>query len=105
MSSAVVSAQNANGYSHIMACASNTGKNYIPRVGAALDVSPLSDVLEVVDEKTFVRPMYAGNALAKVTTSDAVKVMTIRTTAFDKAADSGGSGAVEDLAVDETNAR
>ena len=61
-----------------------------------LDVSPLTDVVEVVSEDTFVRPMYAGNALSTVKTSDALKLLTVRTTAFDKAAETGGAGAVAD---------
>jgi len=97
--SAILTAHAANSYSAILAAGSNSGKNYIPRVGALLDVSPLSDVLEVFGSKEFARPMYAGNALAKVTTSDSVTVMTVRTTAFDKAAETGGSAAVEGLEV------
>jgi len=99
MSAAVLSAHSSNAYTHIMAPASNGGKNWVPRVGAALDVSPLADVLEVHGENTFVRPMYAGNALAKVTTTDKVKVMTVRTTAFEKAASEGGSAPVEPLEI------
>jgi electron transfer flavoprotein alpha subunit len=96
MTNCVVAAQEAGNYSHIIAPACNVTKNYVPRVAAALDVACLSDVLEVIDENTFVNPMYAGNALATVTLADPVKLMTIRTTAFEKAATEGGSGAVED---------
>ncbi|GMI05606.1 hypothetical protein TrLO_g11672 [Triparma laevis f. longispina] len=95
ISAAIQAAHAASPFTHIMAAASNQGKNAIPRAAAALNASPVADVIEVHSEDTFVRPMYAGNALAKVQNSDAVKFLTIRPTAFDKAADSGGSGSVE----------
>ena len=85
-------------YSHILAPATTTGKNMLPRVGALLDVQPLSDVSKIESADTFVRPIYAGNAFATVQSSDAIKVMTIRTTAFDAAPATGGSAAVETLA-------
>lgn len=84
-----------DGYSHIFFASTNEGKNIAPRVCAKLDVSPISDVLEVLGEDSFKRPMYAGNAIATVKSSDSVKIATIRTTAFDKAETSGGSGAEE----------
>ena len=84
-------------YSHILAPATTSGKNMLPRVGALLDVQPLSDVSGIVSADTFVRPIYAGNAFATVQSKDKVKVMTIRTTAFDPAAE-GGSAAVEKIA-------
>lgn len=93
-----------NAYTHVLAASTNTGKNYIPRVAALLDVSPLSDVSAVVDENTFKRPMYAGNAIATVKMTDKVKVMTIRATAFDKAADAGGSATVEDVSGTDSTA-
>ncbi|KAH9253930.1 hypothetical protein BASA81_008054 [Batrachochytrium salamandrivorans] len=71
-------------FTHILALASNEGKNILPRVAAKLDVQPMSDVVKVVDANTFVRPVYAGNALATVKSSDKVKLLTIRQTAFDK---------------------
>ena len=75
--------------------ATTTGKNVAPRVAALLDVMQISDILSVEGEDTFTRPIYAGNAIATVQTSDAKKVITVRTTAFDKAATEGGSGEVE----------
>lgn len=68
-------------------------KNVLPRVAALLDVQPVTDVVKVVDAATFVRPMYAGNALATVTTAEPIKVLSVRATAFDKAPATGGQGA------------
>ena len=78
--------------------ATTTGKNIAPRVAALLDVMQVSDVLSVEGEDTFTRPIYAGNAIATVQTKDAKKVLTVRTTAFEKAAAEGGSGTVEAVA-------
>src|SRR5215475_10058004 len=74
------------------------GKNLMPRVAALLDVQQISEVMAVESADTFVRPIYAGNALATVKSSDAIKVMTVRATAFEAAAATGGSGAREDVA-------
>jgi electron transfer flavoprotein alpha subunit len=95
MTNCIKAAQEAGGYSHILAPANNSSKNYVPRLAAVLDCAPLSDVMDIIDEDTFVNPMYAGNSLATVKLNDAVKLMTVRTTAFDKAAAEGGSAAVE----------
>ena len=84
----------ADGYDAVLAPASNDGKNVMPRIAAKLDVAPISDIVEVVGADTFVRPIYAGNALETIQTSDAKKVITVRPTAFD-AAGEGGSAAVE----------
>jgi electron transfer flavoprotein alpha subunit len=84
----------APGYSHILAPATSHGKNVLPRVAALLDVAQISDIVAVESPDTFVRPIYAGNALATVKSSDAVKVITVRTTAFDPAGQ-GGNAAVE----------
>jgi electron transfer flavoprotein alpha subunit len=81
-----------------LAPATTTGKNVAPRVAALLDVAQLSDILSVESEKTFTRPIYAGNAIATVESSDAKLVITVRGTAFEKAAAEGGSAAIEDVA-------
>ncbi len=86
----------ASGFSHILAPATAHGKNILPRVAARLDVAQVSDIIGVVAPDTFTRPIYAGNAIATVQSADAVKVITVRTTAFD-AAGQGGSAAVETL--------
>ena len=88
----------ASGYSHILAPATTQGKNFLPRVAALLDVAQISDVVAVESADTFVRPIYAGNALATVKSADVIKVMTVRTTAFDPA-EGGGSAAVEAIAA------
>jgi len=91
VASLLVSLQKQHKFTHIVGVASNEGKNIIPRTAAVLDVQPLSDVIQVVSNDTFVRPVYAGNALATVQSTDSVKVLTVRGTAFEKAADKGGS--------------
>jgi len=84
-----------DGYDAFLAPATTTGKNIAPRVAALLDVMQLSDIISVEGPRTFTRPIYAGNAIATVTSSDAKLVITVRTTAFEKAAAEGGSAAVE----------
>lgn len=85
----------AGDYSHIVAPATTTGKNFMPRVAALLDVSMLSEITAVVDAQTFERPIYAGNATATVKTTEDKVVVTVRTTAFDPVASEGGSASVE----------
>lgn len=85
----------AGDYEAILAPATTSGKNVMPRVAAALDVAQISEITAVIDANTFQRPIYAGNAIATVQTSDAKKVITVRTTAFDKAATEGGSASTE----------
>jgi electron transfer flavoprotein alpha subunit len=89
--------QLAKGYSHVLAPATSNGKNVMPRVAALLDVQQISDISGVESADTFVRPIYAGNALATVKSKDPVKVITVRTTAFDAAAATGGSAPVESV--------
>ncbi|GLT23685.1 electron transfer flavoprotein subunit alpha [Zoogloea oryzae] len=86
------------GYSHVLAPATTFGKNVLPRVAALLDVAQISDIVGIESADTFVRPIYAGNALATVKSADPVKVITVRTTAFDPVAQ-GGSAAVEAIAA------
>jgi electron transfer flavoprotein alpha subunit len=89
----------AANYSHILFPATAHGKNVAPRVAAKLDVAQISDITKVVSADTFERPIYAGNAIATVQSGDKVKVVTVRTTGFDAAANSGGSGAVENISA------
>jgi len=88
------------GFTHVVAGASSFSKGLFPRVSALLDVAQVSDIIGVKSEDTFVRPIYAGNALATVKSEDAIKVVTVRPTSFDKAAAEGGSAAVSAAAVD-----
>src|SRR5205085_1001816 len=85
------------GHDAFLAPATTTGKNVAPRVAAMLDVMQITDILSVEDDSTFTRPIYAGNAIATVKSSDSKKVITVRTTAFEKAAREGGSGQVEQV--------
>lgn len=89
----------ADGYTHILFAATAAGKNVMPRVAALLDVSGISDITSVVSADTFIRPIYAGNAMATVKSGDSVKVISVRITGFDPAAETGGSGAVETVAA------
>jgi len=88
----------APAYSHILSASTATGKNVLPRVAALLDVQQLSDVAGVEDADTFVRPIYAGNALATVRSADAKKVITVRAASFDPVAAEGGAATIEDVA-------
>ena len=85
----------ASNYSHILFPATAAGKNVAPRVAAKLDVAQISDVTQVISADTFERPIYAGNAMATVQSSDSTKVITVRTTGFDAAATTGGSATME----------
>ena len=92
-------AEVGKGYSHILTPTTTSGKNFMPRVAALLDVAQISDISGVVSEDTFERPIYAGNAIATVQSSDAIKVLTVRGTAFDGVASEGGSASVESIDV------
>ena len=92
----------ANHYSHILAPATANGKNVLPRIAAKLDVAQLSDITKVVSADTFERPIYAGNAIATVQTSDPTKVITVRTTGFDPVAATGGLAVIEKQAAVES---
>jgi electron transfer flavoprotein alpha subunit len=86
-------------YSHVLVAASAFGKNMMPRVAAIKDVAQISEITKVISEDTFERPIYAGNAIATVQSTDALKVITVRTTGFDAASASGGSAAIETVPV------
>jgi len=85
----------AKGYSHVLAPATSTGKDVMPRAAALLDVQQVSEIVSVESADTFVRPIYAGNALATVKSADAIKVITVRITGFDAVAATGGNAPVE----------
>lgn len=89
----------ASAYSHVLAAASTSGKNYLPRIAALLDVAQISEIVAVESPSVFVRPIYAGNVLATVESSDAIKVISVRTTAFEPVAATGGAAVVESLAA------
>ena len=89
----------AKNYSHILAPSTSNGKNVLPRVAALLDVQQISDIVAVESADTFVRPIYAGNALATVKSKDPIKVITVRTTAFDAVASTGGASQVEPVSA------
>ena len=90
----------AEKYSHILAPATTFGKNVMPRVAVKLDVAQISDIVNIENEDTFIRPIYAGNALATVKSKDTKKVITVRPTSFDVVAKEGGSGIVEQINLD-----
>jgi electron transfer flavoprotein alpha subunit len=96
----LVSLQADKSYTHILATANAIGKDVLPRAAAVLDVQPISDVSKVVSESTFERPIYAGNAIATVESSDSVRVVSVRSTCFEPAADAGAAAAVESFACD-----
>ncbi|KAA6169217.1 electron transfer flavoprotein subunit alpha/FixB family protein, partial [Pseudomonas veronii] len=96
---ALVQEAGGKGYSHILAAATSNGKNILPRVAAQLDVDQISEIIAVESADTFKRPIYAGNAIATVQSSAAVKVITVRATGFDPVAGEGGSAVVEAVAV------
>ena len=88
----------SGGYSHMMAAATTAGKNVMPRLAALLDVMQISDIIKIDDDNTFQRPIYAGNALSTVSSNEAIKVITVRGTAFEAAAAEGGNATIEPVA-------
>jgi len=94
----------APGYTHLLAAATAAGKNVMPRLAALLDVQPISDIADVVDEDTFIRPIYAGNALATVRSSDAKKILTVRAASFEPVPAEGGSAVIEPVSVPASDA-
>jgi len=100
MAPALMALQKQFNFTHITAPASAFGKNTLPRLGALLDVAPISDVIGIESPDTFIRPIYAGNAIAKVQSADTVKLLTVRTTAFPAANATGGSATSEDFKAD-----
>lgn len=103
-SAAPVIAAQAKNYSHVLAPATTFGKNILPRAAALLDFQQISDVISIIDVDTFERPVYAGNAIATVKSSDAVKLMTVRTTNFDAVSASGGNASVTEIDAPDDNA-
>ncbi|MEA3291345.1 MAG: FAD-binding protein [Pseudomonadota bacterium] len=95
---ALLTAEVAQHYSHVLAPATTFGKNFMPRAAALLDLAQISDIVAIESEDTFVRPIYAGNVLATVRSGDPVKIITVRASAFDAAPAKGGSAAVEAIA-------
>ena len=94
----------SNDYTHILAPSTTTGKNIMPRVAAFLDVMQISDIIKVIDENTYQRPIYAGNALSTVKSNDKIKIITVRTTAFEACKNSGGNAEIKIInAKGETN--
>ena len=91
----------ASSYSHLLAPATTSGKNIMPRVAALLDVMQISDIVAVLDASTFKRPIYAGNALSTVSSKESIKVITVRSTAFEAANAEGGSAAIETVSGGE----
>ena len=94
-------------YTHILAPATTFGKNLLPRLSALLDVTQISDVIEIQNNNTFVRPIYAGNAISTVETNQQINLLTIRPTSFDKCEESGGNASIEDVQFldSETNTK
>ena len=88
-------AQLAQNYSHVLAPATTYGKNILPRAAALCDTVQISDIIQVIDADTFQRPIYAGNALATVSSAEKVKMITVRSTAFEPAEATGGNAAIE----------
>ena len=93
----------AKKYTHIMAPATTFGKNIFPRIAVKLDIAQVSDVIKIISSDTFMRPIYAGNAIATVKSNDKIKIITVRPTSFEPVETSGGSGMIENLSFDSQN--
>ncbi|MDC2979285.1 FAD-binding protein [Pelagibacteraceae bacterium] len=93
----------AKKYTHIMAPATTFGKNIFPRIAVKLDIAQISDVIKIISSDTFMRPIYAGNAIATVKSNDKTKIITVRPTSFEPVETSGGSGMIENLSFDDQN--
>ena len=93
----------ADNYSHILAPATSFGKNIMPRISALLDISQISDIIDIKDNNTFVRPIYAGNALATIYSNDTKKIITVRATSFIACKKDGGSANIEKITVENKN--
>ena len=93
----------AKKYTHIMAPATTFGKNIFPRIAVKLDIAQISDVIKIISSDTFMRPIYAGNAIATVKSNDKIKIITVRPTSFEPVETSGGSGMIENLSFDSQN--
>lgn len=96
---AALVAEIAGDYSHVLVGATKFGKNMLPRLGGLMDLAPITEITAIESPDTFVRPIYAGNAIATVTSTDATKLVSVRTTSFETPATSGGAGTVEDVAA------
>ncbi len=103
--SAPIIASVSSNYSHILAPASTFGKNLLPRISALLDITQVSDVIDIENENTFVRPIYAGNAISQVQTNQKINLLSIRPTSFEKCEDSGGDASIEDVTYIETESQ
>ena len=104
LSAPIISSVVSN-YSHILAPASTFGKNLLPRISAILDITQVSDVIDIENENTFVRPIYAGNAISQVQTNQKINLLTIRPTSFEKCEDSGGEASIEDISYIENESQ
>ncbi|HEB80172.1 MAG TPA: electron transfer flavoprotein subunit alpha/FixB family protein [Rhodospirillales bacterium] len=100
---APLAVKQASGFTHLLATATTFGKNLMPRVAALLDVAQISEITAIENADTFVRPIYAGNAMATVKSVDPVKVLTVRATAFEAASPEGGNGVIEEIAPGQDN--
>ena len=102
---APIVAKAASAYSHVLAPASTFGKNLLPRISALLDTTQVSDIIGIENENTFIRPIYAGNAIAHVQTNQEINLLTIRPSSFEKCEDSGGEATIDEIAFVDSEAK